>query len=59
MVLPLEYNTMASDSLQANGLTVGGLRPAVVHFTQNKPFKGAVAGKPGHSMLCSPQELAA
>lgn len=56
MMLPVEYNTMASDSLNGN-LTVGGRPPVVVHFTQNKPFGGPVLGKPGHQFLCSGQEL--
>lgn len=55
--LPLEYNTMASDSLKGN-VTLGGRSPIIVHFTQNKPFKGAQAGKPGHQFLCTQKELA-
>lgn len=51
---------MASDSLQEDGrLTIGGRPPVIVHFTQNKPFAGAVPGKPGHHLLCSPSELRA
>lgn len=60
MMLPVEYNAMASDSLlpgSAN-LTVGGLPPTLVHFTRNKPFGGPVPGKPGHQLLCSAEELA-
>lgn len=56
MMLPLEYNAMASDSLKGN-LTIGGKAPVVVHFTQNKPFHGSVAGKPGHQFLCPASEL--
>lgn len=55
-MLPVEYNTMASDSLHGN-VTIGGQAPAIVHFTQNKPFAGAVPGKPGHQFLCSAEEL--
>jgi hypothetical protein len=56
MLLPLEYNTMASDSLRGNR-TVGGRAPTVVHFTQNKPFNGAQPHKPGHQFLCTAEEL--
>lgn len=61
MMLPMEYNTMASDSLLPDGrnLTVGGVPPALVHFTRNKPFGGPEPGKPGHQLLCSAEELAA
>ena len=58
MMLPLEYNTMASDSLHASGnLTIGGHAPVVVHFTQTKPFRGAQPGTPGHQLLCSAAQL--
>ena len=56
MMLPIEYNTMASDSLDGN-VTLGGRSPVVVHFTRNKPFHGPVPGKPGHQFLCAPHEL--
>ena len=56
MMLPVEYNTMASDSLDGN-LTLGGRRPVVVHFTQHKPFGGPVPGRPGHQFLCTREEL--
>ncbi|GAB4814352.1 hypothetical protein N2152v2_001398 [Parachlorella kessleri] len=56
MMLPVEYNTMASDSLAGN-LTIGGRPPVVVHFTQHKPFGGAVPGRPGHNFLCSAEEM--
>ena len=56
MMLPVEYNTMASDSLAGN-LTIGGRKPVVVHFTQHKPFGGAVPGRPGHNFLCTPEEV--
>jgi hypothetical protein len=55
-MLPIEYNTMASDSLAGN-ITLGGRSPVVVHFTHNKPFGGAVPGRPGHQFLCSREEL--
>ena len=56
MMLPLQYNTMASDSLHGN-LTIGGHAPVIVHFTQNKPFKGTQPGTPGHQFLCSAAQL--
>ena len=56
MVLPVEYNTMASDSLDGN-MTLGGRCPVVVHFTQHKPFGGPVPGRPGHQFLCTREEL--
>ena len=57
MMLPLEYNAMASDSLNGD-LTIGGRPPVVVHFTQHKPFGGPVKGRQGHQFLCRPEELA-
>ncbi|GAB4814824.1 hypothetical protein N2152v2_001870 [Parachlorella kessleri] len=51
MMLPLEWNTMASESMHG-GRTIGGIRPRIVHFTEDKPFRGAEPGKPGHEYLC-------
>ncbi|KAI7846182.1 hypothetical protein COHA_000252 [Chlorella ohadii] len=56
MRLPLEYNTMASDSLAGNR-TLGGRDPVVVHFTRNKPFHGPQPGRPGHQFLCRLEEM--
>ena len=57
-MLPVEYNTMASDSLLPNGKrTIGGRSPVVIHYTRNKPFQGPIPGKPGHGLLCSAKEL--
>lgn len=61
-MLPLKYNTMASDSLvrgspALSNLTVGGHLPVVVHYTQHKPFSGRQVGMPGHQFLCSQEEL--
>lgn len=56
IVLPLEYNTMASDSLVGNR-TLGGRPPVVVHFTRHKPFRGPQPGRPGHQFLCSLEEV--
>jgi alpha-N-acetylglucosamine transferase len=54
--LPLEYNTMASDSLVGNR-TLGGRDPVVVHFTRHKPFHGPQPGRPGHQFLCRLDEM--
>lgn len=48
--IPIEYNALP-DRLDGN-LTVGGVRPKVVHHTQIKPFK-RIPNAPGHQFLCS------
>lgn len=58
LTLPLQYNCQAEQSLEGN-LTVGGLPPKIVHFTERKPFHGPIPGAPGHHFLCSAEELAA
>ncbi|GAB4818121.1 hypothetical protein N2152v2_005167 [Parachlorella kessleri] len=55
MILPLEYNAMASESLDGD-VTVGGVPPRIVHFTGEKPFQGPRGG-PGHQFLCRPDQL--
>ena len=48
--LPLEYNALP-DRLIGN-VTVGGVKPRVVHHTQFKPFT-RLPNAPGHQFLCS------
>ena len=39
MMLPLEWNTMASESMDG-GRTIGGIRPRIVHFTEVTKMPG-------------------
>lgn len=55
-VLPLEYNVQTAQSLVGN-LTVGGVAPVVLHFTNQKPWHGREAGRLGHQFLCSAADL--
>jgi lipopolysaccharide biosynthesis glycosyltransferase len=57
MTLPVRYNVQVAQALLPGGITVGGDPPVVLHFTDNKPFNGPVAGALGHEFLCSMAEL--
>lgn len=48
--------TQTAQSLVGN-LTVGGVAPVVLHFTNQKPWHGREPGRLGHQFLCSAADL--
>lgn len=54
--LPLPVREQTAQSLVGN-LTVGGVAPVVLHFTNQKPWHGREPGRLGHQFLCSAADL--